>query len=751
MALGEIIARLSVQLNMDSAAFEKGAARSGKQADDLGNRMEKMGFRVGSSMKAMGTALFAAGIAVVTQQLGKVVMAGLEHASALGEQAQQLGVTTDALQEYRYAATQVGISQEEMDKGLQKLTLTIGQAATDLEGKQAAAFAKFGVSVKDANGNVIDAGAAIPLLADAFEKLHSPAERAAFLAEFFGAKMGGKFQTLLAGGSKAVNQLRDAAHRMGVVMSSKEIQDADKAADKLADVKIILSAKIDGIVARNADSIFKLADAMLAVVDAANKAGQAIRRFKLMQGLAQETAKATVWSPDGPAKDAAIENAERFRAAIAEMDGKKKTTGMFANVPGWTPDMARSPAAAAKPAPAASRGGSVGGTSRGGGGSSGPSAADIHSRIDDQIAGLAQQAWSLQSGMVASAKERAEIELKAVELATLRLHHETANDNDIDRLGKEEAASQRKRIDLHIDAVADLERQRIAREMAASEEEEAADIVRQQNQAQRDSLQYKLGLADTDAERQRIALEIFALDEQDKRQTLERIIASASRTDAEKALAAAALQQLDANSGAARANVMRSNETQREAYLRSFQKTTGQISEAFDRVKIDGLESLNGAIVDTIMGAKSLGDAFKNVASQIIADLLRIAVQRAVIGPLADALFGGGSGGGTGGGSGLLGKIFGFANGTSHAPGGLALVGERGPELVNLPRGSKVYPNGTGPRQQSGNTIVMHNDFRGADAGAVAGISAKIDQLDRTIESRSIMAVADARERRIIR
>ncbi|WP_425005738.1 hypothetical protein [Mycolicibacterium sp. S3B2] len=31
-----------------------------------------------------------------------------------------------------------------------------------------------------------------------------------------------------------------------------------------------------------------------------------------------------------------------------------------------------------------------------------------------------------------------------------------------------------------------------------------------------------------------------------------------------------------------------------------------------------------------------------------------------------------------------------FARGTNFAPGGLALVGEEGPELVNLPRGSKV-------------------------------------------------------------
>jgi phage-related tail protein len=35
----------------------------------------------------------------------------------------------------------------------------------------------------------------------------------------------------------------------------------------------------------------------------------------------------------------------------------------------------------------------------------------------------------------------------------------------------------------------------------------------------------------------------------------------------------------------------------------------------------------------------------------------------------------------------------GFANGTNFAPGGVALVGERGPELVNLPRGSQVIPN----------------------------------------------------------
>jgi len=38
--------------------------------------------------------------------------------------------------------------------------------------------------------------------------------------------------------------------------------------------------------------------------------------------------------------------------------------------------------------------------------------------------------------------------------------------------------------------------------------------------------------------------------------------------------------------------------------------------------------------------------------------------------------------------------VRGFASGTPFAPGGLAVVGENGPELMNVPRGSQITPNG---------------------------------------------------------
>lgn len=58
-------------------------------------------------------------------------------------------------------------------------------------------------------------------------------------------------------------------------------------------------------------------------------------------------------------------------------------------------------------------------------------------------------------------------------------------------------------------------------------------------------------------------------------------------------------------------------------------------------------------------------------------------------------------------------KLFGFADGTAFSPGGVALVGERGPELVNLPRGSQVVPNhrmqGPNSEERMRGQVVRHD------------------------------------------
>lgn len=99
-------------------------------------------------------------------------------------------------------------------------------------------------------------------------------------------------------------------------------------------------------------------------------------------------------------------------------------------------------------------------------------------------------------------------------------------------------------------------------------------------------------------------------------------------------------------------------------------------------------ENLSQSLGQALVFGQSLGDALVNSFKAAAAEM--------VTSGLMDLLLGsrGADGQRSGGMIGSLLGIPGFANGTNFAPGGLAMVGERGRELVNLPRGSQVISNG---------------------------------------------------------
>jgi hypothetical protein len=140
-------------------------------------------------------------------------------------------------------------------------------------------------------------------------------------------------------------------------------------------------------------------------------------------------------------------------------------------------------------------------------------------------------------------------------------------------------------------------------------------------------------------------------------------------------------------------------------------------------------ETFSGPFADALVaaadGTKSLKDAFKDMTRSIVHNLNEIAAKE-----LATKLFGGGGYLGSGGmdiGA-ILAKLFGgmtagagagwvsgfdlggLASGTSFARGGPTLVGERGPEIVNLPRGAEVIPNNVIGRQGE-RSMVVHQNF----------------------------------------
>lgn len=159
--------------------------------------------------------------------------------------------------------------------------------------------------------------------------------------------------------------------------------------------------------------------------------------------------------------------------------------------------------------------------------------------------------------------------------------------------------------------------------------------------------------------------------------------------------------------------------TQAEAAGESFNQKLFGIAEG-------GLNAITSGLTDALMGAKSFGEAFGDMAKGVVAALIEMGIKFLVFEMLGRAFGMPGLGkaaiGMTTGGKGKKG----FASGTDFVgQDGLYKVGEKGEEVVALPRGAQVLPNnllrnaakvpnGGG---QGGQTIV--NQIRVDASGAV--------------------------------
>ena len=114
-------------------------------------------------------------------------------------------------------------------------------------------------------------------------------------------------------------------------------------------------------------------------------------------------------------------------------------------------------------------------------------------------------------------------------------------------------------------------------------------------------------------------------------------------------------------------------------------KSSAEVHEALESYAVKGMDDFNSGVAEAIVHGKDLGQTMRSIFQSMEADLVRYLMKQAEISLLGDGA----------GQSGLLhaaGIPF-FASGTNSAPGGMAVVGENGPELVNLPRGAQVIPN----------------------------------------------------------
>ncbi len=272
------------------------------------------------------------------------------------------------------------------------------------------------------------------------------------------------------------------------------------------------------------------------------------------------------------------------------------------------------------------------------------------------------------------------------------------------KLDEELTATQREALIAAKTGLIDQEKQNAEREYGRDLASKSFEIARGSLQIQIEDAQLRAELADNSADRRDAELAILALQDRLRIAELDRILAVEATASAAWENANAEKQALLRSQGQREAAVRQGTMGPGEAYMRSASLSAGQLNDAIDQIKVDGLNAFNDGLTDAIVNFKSLGDVASSVIKQILADLIRLQIQQTIMQMIGMAV-GLPSGGGMPSISsvatsigGQLGGTYvplpGFAGGTNFAPGGLAIVGEQGPELVNLRRGSQVIPNG---------------------------------------------------------
>jgi hypothetical protein len=190
----------------------------------LGVEVDEGAFRAANEA-LVGLKVALTGLAAATAA-GAGLAALVRHASEVGREtsvlADRLGVTTDQLQELRFIGERFSLSLASIETGLRQLEIAAVKASQG-NATMAQAFAKAGISVKDAAGQIRPSVDLMRDLADAMAKARTPAERTALAVQLFG-RTGEKFLPFLKDGAKGFDAMRERAHALGLVISEDAVK-----------------------------------------------------------------------------------------------------------------------------------------------------------------------------------------------------------------------------------------------------------------------------------------------------------------------------------------------------------------------------------------------------------------------------------------------------------------------------------------------------------------------------------------------
>lgn len=234
-----LIATIEANFSKYDRALNKALGNTDQKFTAIERRGAQMQKRLDSTFASFGKGFLvgaagAIGVGTLTELPGAIRKI-VGEAAGLVDVANKVGLTTTALQEFHFAATQGGASVEDFDKALGVFAKNIG-AALDGTGDLGKVLEQNGIALRDQNGKVRSTSDLLKAYADVIQNAGSEQERARLVTIAFG-RAGSDLANVFRDGSVSINAAAAAFRKLGGGFDEatlKQIADLDDRWDAFA-------------------------------------------------------------------------------------------------------------------------------------------------------------------------------------------------------------------------------------------------------------------------------------------------------------------------------------------------------------------------------------------------------------------------------------------------------------------------------------------------------------------------------------
>lgn len=264
--MAQPVGALRADITASTANFSKGMKKAKQIAKQNSSAMQRSFAKLKGGVGKLTKSLFSlkggiialAGPAVI----GLLIKKSLAAADKIAKMSDAAGISTDMMQELSHAANIAGIETSALQGAMTKFTKGIGEAKVGT-GVMVTILRKLDEELLNSVVASKNAEEAFDLIMRSAAKMTDATKRAALMAAAFGRTAGTQMALLIKDGVESLDDLRQEAHRLGIVIDEDLLRGAEAANDAMTRLGSSIKSQVTAAVLTLAPAIEDLANKLL--------------------------------------------------------------------------------------------------------------------------------------------------------------------------------------------------------------------------------------------------------------------------------------------------------------------------------------------------------------------------------------------------------------------------------------------------------------------------------------------------------